>query len=246
MHLEAVAARDVPLDALCRHQGGVHLEEDVVERGAEVSAVDGGVARRLGVVDILASRAVQLDGLGVGHVREPHRQQGVRRTHDARALAEVGLLILLELLIEGRKELVTNEDAVWGEGGGTTNHLLKAPSSDNVSSMNETVQVPGRLLYCFPHIIVAVEVEDIGDEVESILVVLDLGVEARQVEPIRDVVLVDFAKVLIASRGDELQTDRRATCVSNDMTQLGNFLLLLLDVVDDNQNNPRKHTQSRQ
>lgn len=54
---------------------------------------------------------------------------------------------------------------------------MKTPRCDNVSSMDKTVQVPSRLLYCFPHVVIAVEVEDIGDEIESILVVLDLSVE---------------------------------------------------------------------
>lgn len=87
--------------------------------------------------------------------------------------------------------------------------------------MDETVQVPSRLLYCFPHVIVAVKVEDIRDEVEGVLVVLDLGVEPGQVEPIGDVVLVDFAKVFIASRGDELCSQTRNQCVS---MAIGNFL----------------------
>lgn len=71
----------------------------------------------------------------------------------------------------------------------------------------------GRLLDRFPHIIVAVEVKDVGDEVQGILIVLDLGVEARQVETVRQVVLVNFAKVLVASRRDEL---KRHGAVSNN------------------------------
>jgi hypothetical protein len=37
------------------------------------------------------------------------------------------------------------------------------------------------------------------------LVVLDLGVEARQVEAVREVLLVDLAKVLVAAGRDELR-----------------------------------------
>lgn len=62
----------------------------------------------------------------------------------------------------------------------------------------------GGFLDGFSHRIVAVEVEDIGDQVESILVVLNLGVQARQIEPISQVFLVDLAKVFVAPGGDEL------------------------------------------
>lgn len=60
--------------------------------------------------------------------------------------------------------------------------------------------MPRRLLDRLPHLIVAVEVEDIGDEIQSILVILDFGVETRQVEPIRQVILVDLAEILVAPR----------------------------------------------
>ena len=62
----------------------------------------------------------------------------------------------------------------------------------------------GRLFNLFTHIIVTVEVEDVGDEVEGILVVLDVGVEACQVEAVGEVVFVDFAKVFVTAGGYEL------------------------------------------
>lgn len=64
--------------------------------------------------------------------------------------------------------------------------------------------MPRRLLDLFPHLIVAVEVKHIGDEIERILIVLDLGVEASEVEAICQVVLVNLAKVLVSAGGDEL------------------------------------------
>jgi hypothetical protein len=57
----------------------------------------------------------------------------------------------------------------------------------------------GRLLNLLAHIIVAIKVEDVGHEVERILVVLNFGIQTRQIEAIRQVLLVDFAKVLVAS-----------------------------------------------
>lgn len=65
--------------------------------------------------------------------------------------------------------------------------------------------MPGRLFYRLAHLVVAVEVEHVRNEVERILVVLDLGVEAREVEAVRQVLLVDFAKVLVAAGRDELK-----------------------------------------
>ena len=71
--------------------------------------------------------------------------------------------------------------------------------------MDKTVQMASGLLDGLAHLVVAVEVEDIGDQIESILIVLHLGVQASQVESVREVVLVDLAEVLVASRGDELE-----------------------------------------
>ena len=75
--LEAVAARHVALYRLGGDEGGVDLEDDVVEGGAKVRAVDGGVAGRLGVVNVLAASAVQLNGLDVGNVGEAHGEERV-------------------------------------------------------------------------------------------------------------------------------------------------------------------------
>lgn len=61
-----------------------------------------------------------------------------------------------------------------------------------------------RLLDLLPHIIVAVEVEDVGDQVQCVLVILDIGVEAREVEAVRQVILVNLAEIFVSSRGDEL------------------------------------------
>jgi hypothetical protein len=64
--------------------------------------------------------------------------------------------------------------------------------------------MPRRLLNLFPHLIVAVKVEDVGYEVEGILVVLDFGVQARKVEAVGQVFFVDLAEVLISSGRYEL------------------------------------------
>lgn len=76
--------------------------------------------------------------------------------------------------------------------------------------MHKTVQVPCRLLDCLSHLIIAVKVEDVRDEIERILVVLDFSVKACKVEPVGEVFLVDFAEVFVATGGYELQQLRLA------------------------------------
>ena len=65
--------------------------------------------------------------------------------------------------------------------------------------MNQTVQMAGRLLDRFAHVIFAIQVKDVCDEVESVLVVLDFGVEASEVESVCEVLFVYFTEVLIST-----------------------------------------------
>ena len=99
MHAESVDARLVAALGLGGRQGRVDLEEDVVEAGAEVGAVDGVVARGFGVVDVLAARAVELDVGHVGYVVLAHGQQVLRFADDARAFAEDALFEFLHLSV---------------------------------------------------------------------------------------------------------------------------------------------------
>jgi hypothetical protein len=80
-------------------------------------------------------------------------------------------------------------------------HLLQPARRHDEARVHEPVQVPRRLLNLLAHLVVALDVEHVGDELERVLVVLDLGVEPRQVEPVRQVVLVDVAEVLVAPSG---------------------------------------------
>lgn len=59
--------------------------------------------------------------------------------------------------------------------------------------------MPRRLLYLLSHVVVAVKVEDVCYEIKRILVVLNFGVQAREVEAIGEVLFVDFTKVFVAS-----------------------------------------------
>jgi hypothetical protein len=68
-----------------------------VEGGPEVGAVDYGVPRGLGVVEVFATRAVQFYRGGVGDVGLAHGQERLRVAHYAGAFAEVGFLEFLEL-----------------------------------------------------------------------------------------------------------------------------------------------------
>jgi len=70
--------------------------------------------------------------------------------------------------------------------------------------MDQAVQVPGRLLNLLPLVVIAVQIKYIRDEIKRILVVLDLRIQACQVESIGQIILIDFAEVLISARRDEL------------------------------------------
>jgi hypothetical protein len=61
-----------------------------------------------------------------------------------------------------------------------------------------------RLLDLLSEIIVGIKIENVGYEVQSILVVRNLGVQAREVESIGQVVLINFAEVFISPRRDKL------------------------------------------
>ena len=74
--------------------------------------------------------------------------------------------------------------------------------------------MPCRFLDLLSHVIVTVQIKDISDEVKSVLIILDIRVEPSKVEAVCEVVFVDFAKVFIASRRDELHIDRSALYAS--------------------------------
>ena len=85
--------------------------------------------------------------------------------------------------------------------------------------MDQSVQVSGGLLNRLSHVIVAVEIEDVSDQVEGILVVLDIGIKTRKVESVGEVVFVDLTEVLVAPGGDELggtELAKRHTVLIND------------------------------
>ena len=172
--LEAEDLRLIPTAGLGRHQSRIDLEENVVERRAKVRAVDAGVAAGFRVVDVLALGAVELDGLEAGIVARALGQQRVRFAHDAWAAAKVGFLELLD-------------------------HLGEAAGRDDVACVDEAVEVAGGLLNRLAHVVFAVEVEDVGDQVQGVLVVVDLCVQAGEVETVGDVFFVDLTEVLVAT-----------------------------------------------
>jgi hypothetical protein len=59
-----------------------------------------------------------------------------------------------------------------------------------------------------PQIIVGIKVENVGHQVQSILVVGNLSVQAREVESVCQVILIDFAEVFISPRRDKLNDKR--------------------------------------
>lgn len=75
--------------------------------------------------------------------------------------------------------------------------------------MDQAVEVTSGLLDGLAHVVFTVEVEDIGNQVEGMLVVVDFGVEASKVEAVSEVLFVDFAEVFVATGGDELDREKK-------------------------------------
>jgi len=61
-------------------------------------------------------------------------------------------------------------------GDRLTDHFCKTSCCYNVASVHQTIEVSGRLFYGFAHLIIAVKIEDIGDKIKGILIILDFGV----------------------------------------------------------------------
>ena len=62
----------------------------------------------------------------------------------------------------------------------------------------------GRLLDRFAHVVFAIEIKDVCDEVKGILVILNFGVETREVEPVGQVLFVYLTEVLVSTGRNEL------------------------------------------
>ncbi len=150
-----------------------------METGAEICAIDGRVPAGFWVVDVLALCAEEFDGLEARVVAWSEGQERVAVAQDTRAAAEV---VLLEFV----------------------DHLGQAAGRYDISRVHKAVEVSGRLFYRLAHVIFAVEVEDVGDQIQGVLVVVDFRVETRQVEAVGYVFFIDFAEVFVATRGDEL------------------------------------------
>lgn len=78
-------------------------------------------------------------------------------------------------------------------------HFCQSSSCYHIPRVHQSIKVASALLDLLPHVVVDFHVEDIGHEVECILVVLHFCVQSSQVEAICEVVLVDFAEVFIAA-----------------------------------------------
>ncbi len=69
------------------------------------------------------------------------------------------------------------------------------------------------------HVIIAIKVEDVGDKVKSILIVLDVGVEAGEIEAVGQVVFVNLAEILVAAGGDKLEHRRKVSVLNRTILQ---------------------------
>lgn len=55
----------------------------------------------------------------------------------------------------------------------------------------------GGFLDLLSHLIIAVDVKDIRNKIESVLIVLNFGVEAREVETVGQILFINLTKVLV-------------------------------------------------
>jgi hypothetical protein len=66
--------------------------------------------------------------------------------------------------------------------------------------VDEAIEMPRRLLDLLPQVIIRIVIEHICNQIQSILVMLNLSVQTRQVESVRQVFLVDLAEIFVAAR----------------------------------------------
>lgn len=99
MHLESKNPGHIPRRGLDGNQQWIHLKENILERGAKVCAVDGGVPGGFGVVEVFALGAVELDVLGAGRVGHAGGEEVVGFAVDPGAFAEVAFFVFFKLLV---------------------------------------------------------------------------------------------------------------------------------------------------
>lgn len=66
--------------------------------------------------------------------------------------------------------------------------------------MDQPIQMSCRFLNRLSHIIFAIQVEYIRDEVQSMLIVVDFGLKPSEVETVGQIFFIYLAKVFISSR----------------------------------------------
>lgn len=71
--------------------------------------------------------------------------------------------------------------------------------------MYKTIKVSGRLLNSLSHLIIAVQIKHIRNQIECILIVLNFRIQARKIEAISQVLFIDLAEVFVSSGGYELE-----------------------------------------
>lgn len=85
--------------------------------------------------------------------------------------------------------------------------------------MHQPVEMTSGFLNLLAHVIIAIKVEDVGDKVKSILIVLDVGVEAGEIEAVGQVVFVNLAEILVAAGGDKLEHRRKVSVLNRTILQ---------------------------
>jgi hypothetical protein len=109
-----------------------------------------------------------------------------------------------------------------------TYHFRKTTRSDNVTSMDQAIEMTSGLFNLFAKVVVGVQIEDVRDQVHSVLVILHLGVETGKIETVQEVLLINLAKVLIATRRDELRNARNLLVSTGIVRTLMNLCVVTM------------------
>lgn len=136
MNAESKDTGFVTAHALLGVKSGVDLEKNAVERRPEIGTVDGSMARRLGVVDILTFCAEEFNGAHIRDVVLAHREQRMAITHNTGTFAKIAPFVFVKLdsSIDSLVPVLDTE-VLWAY------HFRETPGSNNVTSMNQAIQV---------------------------------------------------------------------------------------------------------
>ena len=132
-----------------------------MKRGAKVCTIDAGMSRGFWVVDILALSTVKFNSANIRSIVLAHWQKWLLLAEYTRAFAEFSFLVFLKLvkLANGRNPLAATTQSR------KTNHFCQSTRGNDIPSMDKAIEMTSGFLDLFPHLIIALEIKNIGHKV---------------------------------------------------------------------------------